>query len=384
MPAEVYEVVSQGARYWFLFLMVMVAWRSYRWLAKDRRQRKKRLRLLPDAGFIGEFVVQQGNEELPQGTVLPVPREGILGSLRSCDLCIPMDGIAKNHLSFQYDDEKGFFICPLGKHSAQLDDTVIHRKEGKQHMVHGARLTIGKAVLRLRMFAGFDSITRASYMEQATTPIATASPTVALNSEQLALWQAQQQYWLLAQQALLQTTVPPQNTTINPDSLDNESLDTPLQSSPIEIPSTEDEAAVRDRYTYTALLTQDSLDDHEEDTSKDLHYALKSQQPSFSPFAPLQDESSPSNEITFPQDTVFYAPTQDAQDDLWPYAPFPQSTAEFTNQGYTYPEYVEPSFEDEDLTDAAAPPKSMYIQPDEAEHAKRILWDKYLRGGKKR
>ena len=43
MPDNIYEVVSQAARYWFLFLMALIAWRSYRWLRRDRRQQKKRL-----------------------------------------------------------------------------------------------------------------------------------------------------------------------------------------------------------------------------------------------------------------------------------------------------------------------------------------------------
>ena len=72
MPDSVYEVVAQAARYWFLFLMVLIVWRSYRWLARDRKQRKKRLKLLPDAGYVGELVVVQGNEGLPMGLALPV------------------------------------------------------------------------------------------------------------------------------------------------------------------------------------------------------------------------------------------------------------------------------------------------------------------------
>ena len=60
LPAEVYELVAQAARYWFLFLMAIIVWRSYRWYRRDRRQAKKRLRLLPDAGYVGEMVVLEG------------------------------------------------------------------------------------------------------------------------------------------------------------------------------------------------------------------------------------------------------------------------------------------------------------------------------------
>ena len=36
---------------------------------------------------------------------------------------------------------------------------------------------------------------------------------------------------------------------------------------------------------------------------------------------------------------------------------------------------------DDDLTDAAAPPKSAYVGHDEAAEAKRRFWDRYLGGG---
>ena len=77
MPDEIYEIIALAARYWFLFLMVLIAWRSYRWYARDRKKYKKRLKLLPDAGYIGELVVVQGDEivtrrHLPSGR----PRRG--------------------------------------------------------------------------------------------------------------------------------------------------------------------------------------------------------------------------------------------------------------------------------------------------------------------
>ena len=60
VPAEVYELIAQAARYWFLLLMAIIVWRSFRWYRRDRRQAKKRLKLLPDAGFVGEMVVIEG------------------------------------------------------------------------------------------------------------------------------------------------------------------------------------------------------------------------------------------------------------------------------------------------------------------------------------
>ena len=79
MPAEIYELIAQAARYWFLLLMAIIVWRSFRWYRRDRRQAKKRLKLLPDAGFVGEMVVIEGGEALKRGQALPVPREGHAG-----------------------------------------------------------------------------------------------------------------------------------------------------------------------------------------------------------------------------------------------------------------------------------------------------------------
>ena len=38
VPAEVYELIAQAARYWFLLLMAIIVWRSFRWYRRDRRQ----------------------------------------------------------------------------------------------------------------------------------------------------------------------------------------------------------------------------------------------------------------------------------------------------------------------------------------------------------
>ena len=121
LPAEVYELVAQAARYWFLFLMAIIVWRSYRWYRRDRRQAKKRLRLLPDAGYVGEMVVLEGGGALRRGQALPLPREGTLGTLRTNDLCVPVEGVAKRHLWFRFDQDEGLMIQPMRGRAASVD-----------------------------------------------------------------------------------------------------------------------------------------------------------------------------------------------------------------------------------------------------------------------
>ena len=156
MPDEVYEVVAQAARYWFLFLMALIAWRSYRWLARDRKQRRKRLKLLPDAGFVGELVVLKGNRDLAEGLALPIAHEGILGSVRADDVYVPVPGVAKRHLWFRFDEENGVMIQPFGNRTVLVDGRPPEDKRGRAYLTHGTRIQVGEAELRLRMFAGFE------------------------------------------------------------------------------------------------------------------------------------------------------------------------------------------------------------------------------------
>lgn len=163
MPENIYEIISLGARYWFALLGVLIVWRAFRWLRKDRRANHRRLRQLPDAGMIGEMVVLEGSDELPEGTAIPVPRAGVLGFVRGCDVVVPVDGVAAHHLDFTFQDGKGLLLFPLRGATCYVDDVELtHRSKTKKHpMCHGSRLQVGGAVLRLRLFAGLDAEYRA-------------------------------------------------------------------------------------------------------------------------------------------------------------------------------------------------------------------------------
>lgn len=159
MPENIYEIISLGARYWFAFLGVLIVWRAFRWLRKDRRAKHRRLKQLPDAGMIGEMVVLQGSDQLPEGMALPVPRAGVLGFLRSCDIVVPVDGVSPRHTDFVFQPGKGLLLFPLRGVSCFVDDVeVTHRSDAKKYpLVHGSILQVGEAVLRLRLFAGLDT-----------------------------------------------------------------------------------------------------------------------------------------------------------------------------------------------------------------------------------
>lgn len=158
MPENIYEIVALGARYWFALLGVLIVWRSFHWLRRDRREKHRRLRQLPDAGMIGEMVVLSGGDELPEGNTLPVPREGTLGYVRGCDLVVPVDGVARQHCDFSFRNGDGLLIYPRRGCQATVDGEIIRtRRDARQHpMQHGSSLQVGAATLRLRVFMGLE------------------------------------------------------------------------------------------------------------------------------------------------------------------------------------------------------------------------------------
>ena len=157
MPKEAYELLALGARYWFAFLGVLIVWRSFSWLRKDAKIRRKRLRQLPDAGLVGEFVVLAGSDELPPGTVISIPREGTLGSLRSCDVSIPCSGVAPRHGDFHFENGVGLILTPAPRLSFTVDGEEPDPQQREWLMHHGSRLVVGDAVLRMRLFMGLET-----------------------------------------------------------------------------------------------------------------------------------------------------------------------------------------------------------------------------------
>ena len=143
-------------RYFFTLLGVMIVWRAFSWLRKDRKLKHRRLKQLPDAGTIGIFTVLEGSKYLKSGEVIPVPHEGTLGFLRTCDVVVPVDDVATLHLDFTFVDGKGLYIYPFRGCEAKVDGfPLTSRRESQRHpMLHGSVLEIGQAMLQLGVFAG--------------------------------------------------------------------------------------------------------------------------------------------------------------------------------------------------------------------------------------
>ncbi|MBR6954559.1 MAG: FHA domain-containing protein [Clostridia bacterium] len=169
MSSEVYQVLSSGLRYWFAALGLLIVLRSFLWLWKDHVDKHRRLRRLPDAGMIGEFVLLSGSGEYPPGTTLPVPREGTMGSVRGCDIPVPEAGLQRLHLDFRWEDRKGLLIIPCRGRYALVDGEEATRK-APGLMGHGSILQVGRACLRLRLFAGLETGYRVRFQEDVLDP----------------------------------------------------------------------------------------------------------------------------------------------------------------------------------------------------------------------
>ncbi len=177
MSQELYEVLSLAARYLFALLGVLIVLRAFLWQLSSRAEERGTRRRIRDSGCIGELVVITGNSSLPEGTVIPVPWEGSLGSIRSCDVPVPCRGIRRRHLWFSWEDGSGLRIQPLSGCEAMVDGVPLDCRSWKKAspMVHGSFLQVGSALLRLRVFAALDSSAGFPEDESVFTPNA-ASP----------------------------------------------------------------------------------------------------------------------------------------------------------------------------------------------------------------
>ena len=175
MSADLYEVISLAARYFFALLGVLIVLRAYAWLLSDRNEKHRRLRELPDAGMVGELVVLSGSD-LPEGTGISLPREGVLGSVRSCDLFLPASGVRRKHLSFSFQPGLGLLVHPFSGCEVFVNDMRVscRGKDSEVPMGHGSFLRVGSALLRLRLYAGMDP--SAGFEDGNSLPAQQASP----------------------------------------------------------------------------------------------------------------------------------------------------------------------------------------------------------------
>nr|AHF25654.1 hypothetical protein [uncultured bacterium Contigcl_30] len=158
VSSGVYTALFTVSRYLFPFLAVLMLIFFLLWLLSDHRARRDRIRNLPGYGTVGELVVLSGGPSLESNTWFPVPREGVLGALRSCDLVIPCAGVRGHHLDFAWRDGLGLLIYPYSGCEVLINGTPVtcHTAVVSVPLTHGSILQVGSAVLRLHLFAALD------------------------------------------------------------------------------------------------------------------------------------------------------------------------------------------------------------------------------------
>lgn len=167
MPAaseNVWNLLHTLARYLIPLLAFILVLAVLGFLLSEFRSRRERERSLPGFGTVGEMIVLSGGRHLDANTWFPVPREGVLGAIRSCDLVVPCAGVRARHLDFIWKDGTGLLIYPRSGCEVLIDGTPVSCRNGgvSVPMIHGSVLQVGEGVLRLHLFAALDHTVPAS------------------------------------------------------------------------------------------------------------------------------------------------------------------------------------------------------------------------------
>ena len=146
MSSDAFELVSLGMRYWFVILGFLIVFRAARWVWHDHRAYVHTLRSLPDAGYMGEIV------NLDTGAAQALPREGVMGSGKACD--VQFRGLRRRELVYEFREGKGILLMPCHKgNQILLEGAPLI---GSDYALHGSRLSFPGYALRLRLFDGLD------------------------------------------------------------------------------------------------------------------------------------------------------------------------------------------------------------------------------------
>ena len=182
MSPQLFTSLYGISRWLFAFFALFLFFVAFSWLRAERKKHRDRFRSLPGAGTVGEMVVLLGSSQLPENTWFPVPREGVLGSLRTCDLVVPCPGVRSRHLDFTWQDGTGLLLRPRPGCGVLVDGVPVEGASDALSMplTHGSTLQVGSALLRLQVFAALDNTPRAAdpagFPAQAYQPPAPPGP----------------------------------------------------------------------------------------------------------------------------------------------------------------------------------------------------------------
>ena len=126
LPENIWNVLHTVSRYLFPLLALSLVILVLFFILSESANRRERIRNLPGSGTVGELIVLSGGQDLDINTWFPVPREGVLGSIRSCDLVIPCPGVHSKHLDFSWQDGQGLLIRPRTGCEVLINDVPVN------------------------------------------------------------------------------------------------------------------------------------------------------------------------------------------------------------------------------------------------------------------
>ena len=80
---DIWNILYTVSRYLFPLLALILVILILFYILSEGRLRREKVRSLPGCGTVGELIVLSGCRDLDVNTWFPVPREGVLGSVRS-------------------------------------------------------------------------------------------------------------------------------------------------------------------------------------------------------------------------------------------------------------------------------------------------------------
>lgn len=156
---NVWGILYAVSRWLFPLLAAALVFLVLFHILSESRNRRDKIRSLPGSGTVGELIVLSGSRELDVNTWFPVPREGVLGSVRSCDLVIPCPGVHAKHFDFSWEDGTGLRIRPRNGCEVEINGIPVTCRTRAEDisLTHGDILQVGSALLRLHLFAALDN-----------------------------------------------------------------------------------------------------------------------------------------------------------------------------------------------------------------------------------
>ena len=154
MSQETYELLALAARYWFVILAVIIAFRGWRACVQDNRKSKILRDWAGGSGCVGELVLMEDGSRKKRRKAVryQVPAEALLGSGAAADIRIRNRDVLKRHIYMTY--RPGEMVLSPAR-GADFEAPVL--PDGTHVLRDGDTLLIGQVRLLMVFFDSGDA-----------------------------------------------------------------------------------------------------------------------------------------------------------------------------------------------------------------------------------